>query len=117
METGFSTWAPEWTLWSYLGYEHTQDDQEIFINNALPIIKDKVQTQNTDKPQNKIVLACWYELKDNSWWQEPSVGFYTEDNFGILRPDFSFKIGYNSLQIQIGEFNQFSGSEGYEISQ
>lgn len=117
METGFSTWASEDTpSWVLENYWHTEDDQEIFINTALPIIKDKVSNQNVNNPNNKIVLACWYELRGSEPYASGPLGIYTpyeayvgailyaEDNFGILRDNWVLKKGYNDLQNQIDTF-------------
>ncbi|MDI6856657.1 MAG: hypothetical protein QMD21_07755 [Candidatus Thermoplasmatota archaeon] len=101
METGFSTYGSEDTPWSFPAYEHTQDDQEIFINNALPIIRNKVYNQNVKNPGKEIILASWYELRGSdptTWWR------YVEENFGILHDNLTFKRGYDDLQTQIGMF-------------
>ncbi|MEM4293989.1 MAG: hypothetical protein QXJ27_07495, partial [Thermoplasmata archaeon] len=103
METGFSTWASEDTSWwSVPAYWHTEDDQENFINTALPIIREKSHNQNWCHPQNKMLLSCWYELRDENtgawgWWQ-------AEQHFGILHDNLSFKRGYDDTQWQIFSF-------------
>ncbi|MEM4307508.1 MAG: hypothetical protein QXU48_00380 [Thermoplasmata archaeon] len=111
METGFSTWASEGTQsWNIPHYWHTEDDQENFINVAFPIIKEKVLEQNFNNPSNEMVIACWYELVGSwdyvPWWwpvTDPPIDAYwwVEDNFGILKDDWSMKRGYDDLQRQI----------------
>ncbi|MEM3397238.1 MAG: hypothetical protein QW620_06465 [Thermoplasmata archaeon] len=118
METGFSTWASEDTpSWILVNYWHTEDDQENFINIALPIIRGKSASQNSWHPNNKMLLATWYELIGS----DPSVTPYicglpnsrpstyasiteAEANFGICKDDFTIKIGYDNLQININYY-------------
>jgi len=114
METGFSTWGAEDTpSWCLYNYWHTQDDQRIFINTALPVILSKSVKQNTNNPNNKIVLFSWYELRDNAIHTAPSLWplpwflgalLFGEDNFGILTLDLHSKMGYSDLQYQINNF-------------
>ena len=100
METGFSTWAAEDTPWyRFLAYVHTEDDQEIFINNALPIIYDKANSQNHNS-ENKIVLAAWYTLSGS----KPYEVWNIESNFGILHGDYTLKLGFDDLKNQIAKF-------------
>jgi len=92
METGYSTYS------DILG--HGRDEQERFVNTALPIIKSKVSTQNINNPDNRILLCCWYELYDAN----TGGGGYFEYHFGILETGSAMKEAYDNLQIRIGEF-------------
>ncbi|MEM4307500.1 MAG: hypothetical protein QXU48_00340 [Thermoplasmata archaeon] len=101
METGFSTYDLESlsSLW------HTQDDQEIFINTALPIVREKSFGQNVYHPQNKMLFSSWYELRDgntNLWLGPLPQGI--EAHFGIFCDALCFKRGYDDLQRQIFSF-------------
>jgi len=99
METGFSTWAPESTpSWQLLAYWHTEDDQEIFIDKAFPIVKSKIKDQNIYNPQNRILFVTWYELADantNNW---VPLGFQIEDHFGILWTNLAMKKGWDMCE-------------------
>jgi len=91
METGFSTWT-----WP----GHTEEDQENYVNIAPPVIREKVKANNKIN-ENKIGIACWYELKDSTGtWLD------IEGNFGILEKDWSKKIAYDDLQHKINIFSR-----------
>jgi len=100
METGFSSWAKEETpeYWPY-AWDHTEDDQQRFINIALPIIYDKVYHQNSVS-DNKILLSTWYCLRGS----EPYGIWDIESNFGIVHDNYWKKIAYDNLQYQIKQF-------------
>jgi len=82
-ETGFSSFF-EWV-------NHSEEDQKIWINYALPIIKEKV------KGRTDFLLANFYELYDSAALMPlPQEGF-----FGILNDTGNHKAGYDSLLYQI----------------
>ena len=103
METGFSTFDSE----DHTEKKHTEDDQEIFVNYALPVIRDKVLAHNTAHPNSRIILACWYELrnaKDGEY-----VNDNKENNFGILYNDWTKKMAYGDLMNRIATFGNYFG--------
>jgi hypothetical protein len=84
-ETGYSTYS------DLIG--HDQNEQEEFINSALPTIRQKAS-------QHECIFIGWYELFD-----EPNAEpLPAEKEFGILKPDFTPKLGYNDLKNRFGEF-------------
>ena len=86
METGYSTysWGP---------INHTEKDQQEFINTAIPAIRERLKSGN-------LLLICWYELLDED---NPSIPIEIEKHFGILRSDFNPKAGYLDLKRQFGQ--------------
>jgi hypothetical protein len=96
METGYSTWSDT------LG--HGEDEQESFVNNALPTIESIVSDQYDNHPSNRIGVATWYELYDSdsdAWGALLDVANY---HFGILRDDGNEKAAYDDLKTKIETF-------------
>jgi hypothetical protein len=106
MEMGFSTCENG-------GFVHNEIRQQTWINNALPIIKSKVNAQYAVY-NNRIVLLDWYTMRDNGYpagicdpWVSLIGGLFdhgTENNFGIVRLTNVQKIGYPDLRTQAGGF-------------
>lgn len=92
METGYSTYNDS--------VGHGRDEQEAFINTALPIIKSKSSTQNVDNPNNRVLLCCWYELYD----ENTGGGGWIDYHCGICATDGTPKEAYDNLRDKILEF-------------
>jgi hypothetical protein len=75
---------------------HTEEDQQEFINTAFPTIKMLTKLNEKD-----LVFVGWYELMDE---ENPSVPIEPEKHFGILHANFTKKLGYNDLKYQFSQW-------------
>ena len=100
METGYSSWG-----WP----GHTEQDQENWMNCALPIVRDKARTNNLNYPLNFLLIGNLYELFD-----QDSDGWGGElDHYGIIRwncdpgscTDNTEKPAYDDFRAQVAGFD------------
>jgi len=103
LETGYSSWA--WLI-------ADEYDQRDWINQSLPVVRTKINTNNSTKPY-KIVLAGFYQHIDtctdinnsnNCLTSDPIYGQGIEAHFGILHSDLTKKVGWSALKSQIALF-------------
>ncbi len=91
IETGFSTYKIVIPLPPPLPpiviVNHTEEMQKEFINTAFPAIRGKAQAN-----ERNLTFVTWYELVDED---NPSVPIEAEKHFGIIRSNFTKKLGYN----------------------
>jgi hypothetical protein len=97
VDTGYSSWG-----WP----GHTEQDQENWMNCALPIVRDKAKTHNLNYPLNFLLFGSLYELFDqdsDSWGTEL-------DTYGIVywncdcAPNNTEKPAYNDFRAQVAAF-------------
>lgn len=86
METGDSIW----------GADHDHAAQARRVRCALPVIFDKVSAHNAAFPANRMLIANWYELKDND---SGSSGH--ENHFGLVLSDWTRKEAYNTFEVEL----------------
>jgi len=109
METGFSSWAKNDLPW-YCPIARTHDEkgQVNFINQALPIILNKVREHNRTT-EYKIAMASWFTLTGDgqrAWTslQALHLGKYVEPNFGAVKDHANRKLCFDALKEQISAF-------------
>ena len=101
METGFTTYG-----FNPVGNQHYQADQEAFVDQALPAIRSKQQSDGISYPLNALLLVSWYEFLDldsgGGGW--PLV----ENHWGILTYNsgvWGVKLAYDNLRNQIDSWS------------
>ena len=89
METGYSSTPAGQTM---------EQNQEAWVNCALPIIRSKVSLHNGNNAWVPMLIAGFYELVDQA------TGGWTLDNFGLLRTNLSEKPAYDDFRSQVANF-------------
>ncbi|MEE9507174.1 MAG: family 1 glycosylhydrolase, partial [Thermoplasmata archaeon] len=91
METGFPTPSND------------ESDQQDWLYYNLPVLQDEITQWNHDHPDNQYVLQAYYELVD-----EDSGTSDWEDNWGLMRDDWSKKPGYPEFGGRAMDFHRWS---------
>jgi hypothetical protein len=74
---------------------HGQDDQQNWVNCALPIIRDKAKAHNSAHCPLPFLVANWYELVDAN----TDGGGWVENHYGLLESgDFVEKLAYDDFR-------------------
>jgi hypothetical protein len=91
METGFSSWI--------LGFAD-ESSQRTWINQSLTQLRTIISQANQVN-EYKVLFANYYQLIDVD-----TDGIGQEAHFGILHSDFTPKVGFNDLRLQIEQFDE-----------
>ncbi len=90
----------------------SEAEQVKFATEAVSTIDDLVAPYNRDHPGTRVILGNWYELIDGYGY--PCVEL--ECWFGLLRADWSRKVGYAVVQAKIADFGRWTSYQSFGIN-